>query len=258
MSIKFSIIIATYNSDKTLKKTLESLLNQTHTNFEVIVIDGFSKDGTLKIIKNFEEEFKSHNIPFIWISEKDSGIYDAWNKGLKNVSSQWISFLGSDDTYYPDALETYCSEINKNPGINYICSNVEYVDSNNKILKILGNPFSYKQMIRYMDIAHVGSFHHIELFRLYGNFDTTYKIVGDYDFFMKCGEDIKPAYFEKITARMLNTGVSNDDFNKALKEVVLIQKKYKKTTFFQIYFEYYFAFLRISRNRIITTFKDKI
>lgn len=256
MNINLSIIIATYNSEKTLEKTLQSLLSQTYKEFEVIIIDGYSTDSTISIIKNFEVKFKLNSIPFIWISEKDSGIYDAWNKGLKKVSSSWVAFLGSDDTYYPDALEVYNSEIIKNTNINYICSNVEYIDDNDKVLKILGNPYSYKQMIRYMDIAHVGSFHHRDLFKTYGNFDDTYKIVGDYDFFMKCAENIKPGFVEKITARMLNTGVSNDNFKKALKEVVLVQKKYKKTTIFQIYFEYYFAILRILNNRITTILKN--
>lgn len=252
MTPKLSIIIATYNSEKTLEKTLESLLVQTYRQFEVVMIDGLSKDGTVSIIKKFDGLFSEKGISFIWISEKDKGIYDAWNKGLEKVNSDWIAFLGSDDTYYPDALENYAHQIERQPNINYICSKVEYVDEKGKVLKLLKNPYDYKQMIRYMDIAHVGSFHHKTLFETYGNFDITCKIVGDYDFFLKCGSKIRAGYLDKITAQMLNVGISNANFLKPLNEVLQIQLKHKKTPVFQIYFEYCFAVLRILFNRAKT------
>lgn len=255
---KLSIIIATYNSEKTLKKTLESLLFQTYSDFEVIIIDGLSMDSTLLIIKSFEKLFLNKNIPFIWISEKDKGIYDAWNKGLSLAKSNWISFLGSDDIYYPDALENYIIEIDKHKNINYICSKVEYVDEKRKVLKVLKNPYNHNQMIRYMNIAHVGSFHHIKLFETFGNFDTKYKIVGDYDFFMRCSENINAGYINKITAQMLNSGVSNVNFLKPLNEVLAIQLKYKKISFFQIYFEYFFAIIRIFVNKSKTFIAEKL
>ena len=93
MTTKLSVIVATYNSEKTLNETLESLLAQTYRTFEVIVIDGLSKDGTVFIIKKYEPLFLDKNIKFYWVSESDSGIYDAWNKGLKKTNSDWIGFL---------------------------------------------------------------------------------------------------------------------------------------------------------------------
>lgn len=250
MKPNLSIIIATYNSEKTLKATLESLLNQSFTDFEVIIIDGLSTDNTLNIIKENEQKFGVLNIPYYWNTEKDSGIYDAWNKGLKKVNTNWIAFLGSDDTYYPNALELYNKKINENLDINYICSQVEYIDNNGKILKILGNPYKYNQMIRYMNIAHVGSFHHKSLFEKFGNYNTTYKIVADYDFFMKCGKNIQPAYFEIITAQMLNSGISNNNTKIVYSEILKIQLSHKHITKMQSYFEYYYAFLRIAKNKV--------
>lgn len=250
MSLKFSIIIATYNSDKTLKATLDSLLVQTYNEFEIIIIDGLSKDKTTTIIKEYETKFSKKNIPFYWISEKDTGIYDAWNKGLKRANTSWIAFLGSDDTYYPNALELYNNEINKNPEINYISSQVEYIDSSGKVLKILGNPYKYNQMIRYMNIAHVGSFHKKELFDNFGNYNTDYKIVSDYDFFMKCGKSINPGYFKAITARMLNSGISNNNTKVVYNEILKIQLSHKRIPKLQAYFEYYFAFVRIAKNKL--------
>lgn len=250
MSSKYSIIIATYNSEKTLQSTLDSLLVQTYKEFEVIIVDGLSKDTTVAIVKEYETKFSEAAIPYFWSSEKDTGIYDAWNKALKKVNTSWIAFLGSDDTYYPNALEVYDQEIKKHSDINYISSQVEYIDTNHKVLKIIGKPYEYHQMNRYMNIAHVGSFHHKDLFEKHGNFNTDYKIVSDYDFFMKCGKDIRSAYIESITAKMLNSGISNNNVATVFNEVLKIQLKHKKISKLQSYFEYYYSYLRIYKSRL--------
>lgn len=257
MGSKYSIIIATFNSDKTLQSTLESLLSQTYKKFEVIVVDGLSKDKTVAIIKEYQNKFSDAGIPYFWTSEKDTGIYDAWNKALTKVNSSWIAFLGSDDTYYPNALEMYNEAITKTPNINYISSKIELIDKNNKILKVIGKPYDYKQMNRYMDIAHVGSFHHKELFEKHGNFNLNYKIVADYDFFLKCGKDIKSAYLDRITAKMLNAGVSNQNVTRVFKEVLKTQLTHKKISTAQAYFEYLYNHIRISKSLLVgkTSFK---
>jgi glycosyltransferase involved in cell wall biosynthesis len=250
MNANLSIIVATYNSGKTLQATLESLLSQTYNKFEVIIVDGLSKDNTVAIIKEYENIFSQANIPYFWSSKKDFGIYDAWNIALNKVNTNWIAFLGSDDTYYPNALEIYNEEISKHSNINYISSQVEYIDTNHKVLKIIGKPYNYNQMNRYMNVAHVGSFHHKDLFIKHGNFNTDYKIVSDYDFFMKCGRDIQSGYLEAITAKMLNSGISNQNVATVFKEVLEIQLKHKKTSKLQSYFEYYYSYLRIYKSRL--------
>ena len=90
---KISIITICYNSEKTISKTLKSLKSQTFKDFEHIVIDGGSTDGTLEIIKNEKHITK-------WISEKDQGIYDAINKGLKISKGTYINTINSGDYYY--------------------------------------------------------------------------------------------------------------------------------------------------------------
>ncbi len=250
MTPKLSIIIATYNSEKTLEKSLNSLFIQTYKDFEIIIIDGNSNDKTLNIIKHFEEKFISINIPFFWISEVDSGIYNAWNKGIKLTKSNWISFLGSDDTYYPDALENYIKEIRNKTNINYISSKVELINKNEEVVKLLKNPYNYKQLINYMDFAHVGSFHHKSLFEKFGFFNENYKICSDYDFFLKCGYNIKHAFLDKITAKMLNEGISNRNFINPLREMLNIQLYHKKKFYIHVYFNFYYAIIRNVINRI--------
>lgn len=94
--MKISIITVTYNSAKTLKETLESVLKQTYTNYEHIIVDGLSKDNTIEIVKEYEEKY---NGKLIYISEKDSGLYDAMNKGIKMATGDIIGILNSDDIY---------------------------------------------------------------------------------------------------------------------------------------------------------------
>lgn len=104
-SIKVSIITVCYNSEKTIKDTMESVLNQTYNNIEYIIIDGKSKDNTIEIIKSYEEKFKEKGIIYKWVSEQDKGIYDAMNKGIKMCNGDLIGVINSDDWYELDAVE---------------------------------------------------------------------------------------------------------------------------------------------------------
>ena len=108
-----SIITVSFNSEKTIKDTFESILNQTYKNIEYIVIDGASKDKTINIIKEYENKFIKRNILFKYISEKDNGIYDAMNKGIDLASGDIIGLLNSDDWFENDTLEKVASEYKK-------------------------------------------------------------------------------------------------------------------------------------------------
>lgn len=108
-----SIITVCFNSEKSIKETISSVLNQTKSNFEYIIIDGKSTDKTIEIIQSFENQFKLKGISYQWISEKDTGIYNAFNKGIKLAQGNWISFLGSDDLYMKNALNVYLRHIDR-------------------------------------------------------------------------------------------------------------------------------------------------
>jgi len=237
----YSIITASYNSEKTIAKTIESVLNQTYSNFEYIIIDGKSSDATVEIIKSFEKEFENKSINYTWISEPDNGIYDAWNKGLKLASGDWISFLGSDDFYLLNALELYNTEIEKELSINFISSKVDLINSDEKSIQIVGKKYNQEKMKRFMVIAHVGSFHHKSLFAEFGNFNTSLKIAGDYNFFLKSEKKIKAGFVNEITVKMLNDGISNQNVNLAFKENLQLHLQYKRIPKIQAYFEFYLA-----------------
>lgn len=99
-----SIITATYNSAETINDTIKSVLCQTNKDFEYIIVDGGSTDETVDIVKSYESEFSGR---LKWVSEKDKGIYDAMNKGIKMASGDIIGILNSDDFYTDkDVLQT--------------------------------------------------------------------------------------------------------------------------------------------------------
>lgn len=201
--VKVSIITATYNSAATLGYTLQSLLNQSYTNYEYFIIDGGSEDGTLEIIESFIPMFDGR---LRYLSETDLGIYDAWNKGVLMSNGDWITFIGSDDCLYSDSLMSYMSFIEARPDCNFFSSKCLLISKDRRPIRVYGSPWT-KKMFTYCTIAHVGSFHHRLLFDG-DSFNINYKISGDYDFLLRKRNLIIPFFFSKITADVLNTGIS--------------------------------------------------
>ena len=94
MNDKISVITVTYNAVATLEATILSVIRQSYSNLEYLIVDGDSSDGTKEIIKKYQSALG------YYISEKDKGIYDAMNKGIKACTGEWIIFLGADDVFY--------------------------------------------------------------------------------------------------------------------------------------------------------------
>ena len=212
-----TIITACFNSAATIRGTIESVLNQTYNNIEYIIVDGKSTDSTVEIIKRFEQMFKEKRISFKHVSEKDCGIYDAWNKGIKMANGDWICFLGSDDKLCMNAMKSYEKVIVNNKNLEYISSKVKLV-KNNKIIKILSGKWKWKIFKRYMNVAHVGSLHSMTYFKKYGLYNTDFNIAGDYELLLRSKENLKYYFLNEVTAEMDAGGISNNQVYKALLE----------------------------------------
>ena len=242
MEALISIITATYNSEKTISKTLESLINQSSKDFEFIIIDGDSRDDTLAIIEEYEPEFRNKGIKFSWISEKDSGIYDAWNKGLNLANGEWISFLGSDDIMMPEAINTYSQIALKESSrqIDLIHSKVEVI-RDDKVIKIIDGKWSWKIFKNQMNIAHVGALHNRSYFKKYGVFDESYKITGDYELLLRARHGLKCLYIDELTAQMAYGGISTTNVKKVFLETLRAKKETGKANEMICWFDFYIA-----------------
>lgn len=182
-----SIVIATLNSERFLKRCVESILAQTYNNWEIIIIDGKSMDDTKKIIKSYEEKIS------YWISEPDRGVYDAWNKALDCVNGEWVVFLGSDDFYVNENVLQRCwpyLEYASEKRINIVYGRVNLVSRQNEkwIIQVFGDkpwPYYKKRFNNCMGFSHTGVFHRGSLFDTHGRFDTRFKIGGDYEFLLR-------------------------------------------------------------------------
>ena len=126
MHTKFTIITAVYNNVENIQHCIDSLNSQTYKNFEHIVIDGNSNDGTLEILHHNKKKITK------LISEADKGICDAWNKGLKLANGDVVGFLHSDDFFASDrSLEKIANAFNRNPHLDAVYMDLEYVSKNN-------------------------------------------------------------------------------------------------------------------------------
>jgi len=110
-----SLITVCYNSEKTIRHTIESVLKQTYPYVEYIIVDGLSKDNTLQIVHEYEDKFKEKGYLFRIISEKDNGIYDAMNKGIRLATGKLVGIINSDDWYEPIAVETAVNTYEEDP-----------------------------------------------------------------------------------------------------------------------------------------------
>jgi len=200
---RISIIVAVKNAEADIENTILSIQKQIYPNWEFIVIDSESEDDTPLIIERY------WNVITHYKCEPDSGIYEAWNKGLGMATGEWVLFLGAGDELTERALEEYVRFINNSPiKYDFVSSKVNLITSQNIIKKTWGEPWQWNRFKVSMRIAHVGSLHHKSLFEKFGLFNTSYKIAGDYEFLLRPGTSLKAGFLDKITGSMKLGGVS--------------------------------------------------
>ena len=137
----FSIITVCFNSAKTIRQTFDSVLQQRCKDYEYIVVDGASTDGTVDIIKEYEPKFEGR---MRWISEPDKGIYDAVRKGFAMSSGEILAWIGSDDVYMPNAFKVVCDVFRQYPQVEWLTGETLHIFSNGTLCNAaLGRPWQY-------------------------------------------------------------------------------------------------------------------
>ena len=204
-----TVVTAVYNGQPYVAGCLESVISQDYPNIEHIVLDGGSRDGTVDVLRQYDDRIA------LWRSEPDKGIYDAWNKALVEAHGEWICFLGVDDEFLPNAVSAYMALAARNPQAEYLSSRVKWVHPSG-YERVIGEPWTWKAFSRSMGTAHVGSMHRRSLFDRLGRYDTSYRIVADYEFLLRAQNQLDSAFMPTVTVKMRAGGGS--DSRNALKE----------------------------------------
>jgi glycosyltransferase involved in cell wall biosynthesis len=197
-----TVVTAVFNGESYIGECLESVLNQDYPNIEHIILDGGSSDGTLDVLRRYDNKVA------FWKSELDNGVYDAWNKSLDLANGEWIAFLGSDDIYLPSAISTYVNLARQNPEAEFLSSRAK-LDHPTGYSPIFGGPWSWPRFCTAMSTIHVGTMHHRSLFERLGRFNSTYRIAGDYDFMLRARDTLKAAFTPEVTVVMRAGGLSD-------------------------------------------------
>lgn len=214
--MKVTIITASYNSAATINQTLQSVQDQKYEDIEHIIIDGESKDQTLDIVKKY-----SH-IKIV-VSEKDSGIYDAMNKGISLASGDIIGILNSDDFYTDDNV---INEVTKyfisDPSLECIYADLFYVDQKNTskiIRKWRSGKYNERSFYYGWMPPHPTFFVRKEIYAKYGTFNSSLKTAADYELMLRFLQkhQCKCAYLPKTIIKMRVGGASNQNFIARLK-----------------------------------------
>ena len=237
--IKLSIITINYNNASGLQKTVNSVLEQTFTDFELIVVDGASTDSSVDVIKSFTNippgkyytqnptsKTQHYHISY-WISEPDNGIYHAMNKGIKVAKGEYCFFLNSGDYLVDDYV--LGSVFANNLVEKVIFGNLIVVINGKEVGRIIGKKELTFSDIYCHTIHHQAVFLKRSLFEELGLYNENYKIIGDWEYFIKIGiNNISYRYIDTYISYFDNNGLSNDKENwcQIIKERQIIKDKY--------------------------------
>jgi len=216
---KISIITISWNSQKSIPNTFESVKNQNYKDNEHILVDGGSTDKTLDIAKKFPHLSKI-------VSEPDNGIYDAMNKGIKISSGQIIGFLNSDDTFYnSESLKLISEAFDKNT--DCVFGDLIYTDQNDNI-KRFWKGSNFKQgafQLGWMP-AHPTFYCRRVIYEKLGLFDTNFKIAGDFELMLRFLEKHK-IRFKYIPRKLVNMKIGGISNNSITNKIHILKEEFR-------------------------------
>lgn len=239
--LSITIILAVYNGSRFLNNTITSIINQSYNDLELVIIDGASTDDTIEIIK-------SHNSPKIkWISEQDKGISDAFNKGIKLATGDYINFQGDGDGFVNN---NSISDLFKNLDLQerpIICGNIQRIDINGNLLykTKIKKRFDKKSLLFKMSLPHQGLFISKEFFSKYGEFDLNNNYCMDYELLLRAYNNF-PKVISKalVVSNWRADGLGEGKTLEILKEYHRIKLKNKVASKPLLVFIYYYSILK--------------
>lgn len=237
----FSIATPCFNSAKTIERTIKSVLAQEFKDYEYIIVDGGSTDGTLEIIKKYEPLFEGR---MHWKSEPDKGLYDAFNKGIERSSGVYCWNVNSDDFIEPDALKNLKAIIEQQDQNNLpvISGSMHFLDDNGvKVLEVRSsNSDKCKKSFEQnsMGVVHPATVVPRSIYIKHGAFDSAFKIIGDIDWFHRTyGVGVPFVFTDIVITNMCDGGVSNQfNYKKSAKDRWLFLRHKYSNLLIRIYY----------------------
>ncbi len=215
--MKISIITIAYNSGHSIADAINSVLSQTYTDIEYIIVDGKSKDNTVEVVKSFGDRISK------FVSEPDKGIYDALNKGVRMATGDVIGFMHSDDLFASDTILEKVAEIFKNHDTDSLYGDLQYVYKNdtNKVLRYWkSGKFTIGRLRRGWMPPHPTFYVKKKIYDQHGVFNTDFRIAADYDTMLRfLGKyRITTHYLPEVMVKMRVGGASNRSLKNIIKK----------------------------------------
>lgn len=248
--LKISIITVCFNSEKTIEDTIKSVLFQTVSPYEYIIIDGLSTDSTLDIVNKYRLSFQDKGIILKVISEKDKGLYDAMNKGINMAQGDVIGIVNSDDWYEQNTCELVYNTFAEHENIDIFHALIRRVKSDGYTYLQAGK--NINRLRFYMCLNHPSFFVRKEVYERWGGFDLKYKTAADYDFTLRVWlKGVRFVKVNNIVSNMRLGGNSELNFILGLKEKKQIQKQNGITPFFIISSYFMFSLKHLIINLLL-------
>jgi len=265
--MKFTIVTPVHNSEQYIAKTIESVISQRgNFDIEYLIQDGGSNDGTVSIIKKYEELLRSrkwntacHSITFSWRSEQDRGMYDAVNRGFRNATGDIYAYINADDIYLPDAFQKIASVFETFKDVLWVTGTCPLIDLNDIVFKE-GSSYLFNQewiaqgmygRSAYF-IPQNAVFWRSSLWKKSGPCDSQYRYAGDYDLWIKFAKHAKLwSLDEPISCFRKRPGQLSSNISAYKKEQ---QKIYPKTQFNDFFIRAFFSIKARCNGRFESSF----
>ena len=266
--MKFSIITPSYNQDEFIERTIESVISQKWDfEIEYIVMDWWSKDETVGILRNYEKKLKWNNrITFIRKSEKDNGQSDAINKWLKLATWDILTYLNSDDTLEPGALQLVANNLQKSDK-KWSYGKCRIINKEDKEIRkfitwyknLLWKNYSYSKLLTENFISQMTVFWKREVMEKCWYFDENEHLCMDYEYWLRIWEYFEPLYIPEYIAnfRFYQTSKSGAHFDKQFKDELRLAKKYAKWEYKRSILLHKFNYYKITRSYKVLSFLKK-
>ncbi|MBO8093621.1 MAG: glycosyltransferase [Prosthecochloris sp.] len=238
--MRVSVITVSYNAVNTIEDTIRSVVSQDYHDIEYILVDGFSCDGTVEIINKYSQFI------YNFISEPDSGIYDAMNKGIFNATGDIISILNADDVYATESVLSDVVKVFETKGVDVVYGNVNMVarDDLTRIIRFWPTSSFFPGSFRKAwHPPHPGLFVASKVYEMYGAYDLDYGVSADFEFMLRIFEKYNVSSFclDKLMVKMRYGGESTKSIRNIFNGNINIYKAFRKNS---ISYPFYYPVIR--------------